>query len=213
MATPPDSPRFPEKNLLNLGDFRAMASKPEHPITLPKVKVTRETLGQMFSLYAYLRPYRGRLAVGCSCSSAPASWGSSFRFWPVLSSTARRIEQAFRIACLMAAILLVQAIMSYFQSLLFNTVGEFGLSDLRKALFGHLTEMPMTFFSQQQVGELTSRMFADLTQLQDAFVMAIPQFLRQSIIMLGSMVMMVYISPRLTGVMLSASRRPSSARS
>jgi ATP-binding cassette subfamily B protein len=103
----------------------------------------------------------------------------------------------------MVSILLVQATMSYFQSLCFNTVGEFGLSDLRKALFGHLTEMPMTFFSQQQVGELTSRMFADLTQLQDAFVMAIPQFLRQSIIMLGSIVMMVFISPRLTGVMLT----------
>jgi ATP-binding cassette subfamily B protein len=62
--------------------------------------------------------------------------------------------------------------------------------------------MPMTFFSQQQVGELTSRMFADLTQLQDAFIMAIPQFLRQSIILVGSMVMMVCISPRLTGVMV-----------
>ena len=46
-------------------------------------------------------------------------------------------------------------------------------------------------------------MFADLTQLQDAFIMAIPQFLRQSIIMLGSMAMMIYISPRLTGVMLT----------
>jgi ATP-binding cassette subfamily B protein len=45
-------------------------------------------------------------------------------------------------------------------------------------------------------------MFADLTQLQDAFVMAVPQFLRQSIIMLGSLAMMVYISPRLTGVMV-----------
>ncbi len=102
----------------------------------------------------------------------------------------------------MVGILLVQAIMSYFQSLLFNTAGEYGLSNLRKALFGHLTEMPMSFFSRQQVGELTSRIFADLTQLQDAFIMAIPQFLRQSIIMLGSMAMMVYISPRLTGVML-----------
>jgi ATP-binding cassette subfamily B protein len=61
----------------------------------------------------------------------------------------------------------------------------------------------MTFFSQQQVGELTSRMFADLTQLQDAFVMAVPQFLRQTIIMLGSMVMMVWISPSMTGVMLT----------
>ncbi len=111
--------------------------------------------------------------------------------------------QAFRFAALMVVILLVQAVMSYFQSLLFNTVGEYGLSNLRRALFGHLTEMPMTFFGQRQVGELTSRMFADLTQLQDAFIMAIPQFLRQSIILLGSIGMMIFISPRLTGVMLT----------
>jgi ATP-binding cassette subfamily B protein len=77
------------------------------------------------------------------------------------------------------------------------------LSNLRKALFGHLVEMPMTFFSQRQVGELASRIFADLTQLQDAFIMAIPQLLRQSIIMVGSMCMMAYMSPRLTGVMLA----------
>jgi ATP-binding cassette subfamily B protein len=103
----------------------------------------------------------------------------------------------------MVGVLLIQAVMSYFQSLIFNTVGEYGLSNLRKSLFAHLIEMPMNFFGQQQVGELTSRMFADLTQLQDAFIMAIPQFLRQSIIMLGSIGMMIYISPRLTGVMLT----------
>jgi ABC-type multidrug transport system fused ATPase/permease subunit len=169
----------------------------------PKVKVTRETLGQMFSLYAYLRPYRGQLSVGLFMLIGSSALGI---FFPALAKVlidSKNSTHAFEIACLMAAILLVQAIMSFFQSLLFNTVGEYGLSDLRKALFGHLTEMPMTFFSQQQVGELTSRIFADLTQLQDAFIMAIPQFLRQSIIMLGSIIMMVYISPRLTGVMLS----------
>ena len=169
----------------------------------PKVKVTRETLGQMFGLYRYLRPYRGKLAIGLVMLVGSSALGI---FFPALATyliDSRSHIEAFHVACLMASILLVQAIMSYFQSLLFNTVGEYGLSDLRKALFGHLVQMPMTFFSQRQVGELTSRMFADLTQLQDAFVMAVPQFLRQSIIMLGSMVMMVCISPRLTGVMLT----------
>ena len=169
----------------------------------PKVKVTRETLGQMFSLYAYLRPYRGKLAVGLFMLIGSSVLGIFFPLLAIHLINSTKHEEAFQIACLMAAILLVQAIMSYFQSLLFNTVGEFGLSDLRKALFGHLTEMPMTFFSQQQVGELTSRMFADLTQLQDAFIMAIPQFLRQTTILIGSMGMMVYISPKLTGVMLT----------
>jgi len=179
------------------------SSESESSATPPKVKVTRETLAQMFSLYAYLRPYRGKLAVGLFMLIGSSVLGLFFPLFAIYLINSSKHEEAFRIACLMAAVLLVQAIMSYFQSLLFNTVGEFGLSDLRKALFGHLVEMPMTFFGQQQVGELTSRMFADLTQLQDAFIMAIPQFLRQSIIMLGSIGMMVYISPRLTGVMLT----------
>jgi len=169
----------------------------------PKVKVTRETLGQMFGLYSFLKPYRGRLIVGVLMLVASTIMGL---FFPLLSGDmiiSKTHDAAFHIAVLMVGILLAQGIMSYFQSYLFNTFGEYGLSRLRTKLFAHLTEMPMTFFSQRQVGELTSRMFADLTQLQDAFVMAIPQFLRQSIILIGSMVMMVCISPKLTGVMLA----------
>jgi len=179
------------------------SSESESPAAPPKVKVTRETLGQMFGLYSYLRPYRGRLGVGLFMLVTSTVLGL---FFPLLASVminSKNHEEAFRTALLMVVILLAQGIMSFFQSFLFNTLGEYGLSDLRKRLFNHLTEMPMAFYSQRQVGELTSRMFADLTQLQDAFVMAIPQFLRQSIIMLGSMAMMVYISPRLTGVMLA----------
>jgi ATP-binding cassette subfamily B protein len=168
----------------------------------PKVKVTRESFREMLGLYRYLRPYRRRLSVGLVMLIGSSALGI---FFPLLSRdliNSKSHGQAFHFAALMVVILLVQAIMSFFQSLLFNTVGEYGLSDLRQALFAHLTEMPMRFFGQRQVGELTSRMFADVTQLQDAFVLAVPQFLRQSIIMLGSMAMMVYISPRLTGVMV-----------
>jgi len=168
----------------------------------PKVKVTRETLGQMLSLYAYLRPYRGKLITAVVLLITSTAMGIMFPALASILINSSTHEQAFHTIYLMVGVLLVQAIMSYYQSLLFNTVGEFGLSDLRKKLFGHLVEMPMTFFGQLQVGELTSRMFADLTQLQDAFVMTIPQFLRQSIVMLGSMAMMIYMSPRLTGVML-----------
>ena len=168
----------------------------------PKIKVTRESLREMLGLYRYLRPYRGQLIVGLVMLLGSSALGIFFPALSIKLINSANQTAAFRIAFLMVSILFVQAIMSYYQSLLFNTVGEFGLSDLRKALFGRLIEMPMTFFGQQQVGELTSRMFADLTQLQDAFIMAIPQFLRQSTIMIGSISMMIYISPRLTGVML-----------
>jgi len=178
-------------------------SASDSPDAPPKVKVTRETLGQMFSLYTYLRPYRSRLFVGLFMLVASTLLGLFFPLLVKVMINSKTSDEAFHTALLMVGILFVQGVMSYFQSFLFNTLGEYGLSDLRKRLFNHLTEMPMAFFNQRQVGELTSRMFADLTQLQDAFVMAVPQFLRQSIIMLGSMGMMFYISPRLTGVMLA----------
>jgi len=179
------------------------SSASDSPDAPPKVKVTRETLGQMFGLYTYLRPYRSRLVVGLFMLVASTLLGLFFPLLAGVMINSKSHDEAFHTALLMVGILFAQGIMSYFQSFLFNTVGEYGLSDLRKRLFNHLTEMPMTFFNQRQVGELTSRMFADLTQLQDAFVMAVPQFLRQSIIMLGSMGMMFYISPKLTGVMLA----------
>jgi ATP-binding cassette subfamily B protein len=173
------------------------------PDAPPKMKVTRESMGQMLSLYSYLRPYRGRLMVGLFMLIASTLLGLFFPLLAGVMINSKNKDEALHTALIMVAILLVQAIMSYFQSFLFNTCGEYGLSDLRKRLFNHLTEMPMVFFNQRQVGELTSRIFADLTQLQDAFVMAIPQFLRQSIVLVGSMGMMLYISPKLTLVMLS----------
>jgi ATP-binding cassette subfamily B protein len=179
------------------------SSEPESPVAPPKVKVSRESLGEVLSLYRYVKPYSRRLGIGLYLLIISTLLGILF---PLLSSkliNSTTHEQAFVIARMIVVILLVQGVMSYFQSYLFNTFGEYGLSNLRKALFGHLAEMPMSFFSQRQVGELSSRMFADLTQLQDAFIMAVPQFLRQSIIMVGSMCMMVYMSPRLTGVMLA----------
>jgi ATP-binding cassette subfamily B protein len=169
----------------------------------PKARVTRESLGQMFGLYRFMRPYRGRLTIGVIMLIGSSALGIFFPLLSGLMINSKTHTAALHIALLAISILFVQAAMSYFQSLFFNTVGEYALSDLRKALFGHLTEMPMTFFSQRQVGELTSRMMADLTQLQDAFIMAIPQFLRQTMIMLGSLGMMIWISPRLTGVMVS----------
>ena len=176
------------------------ADSPDAP---PKVKVSRESMGQMLSLYQYLKPYGRWLGIAIYLLIISTLLGLLF---PLLSSqliNSTSHDQAFHIARLIVLVLLVQGIMSFFQSYLFNIFGEAGLSNLRRALFGHLIEMPMTFYSQRQVGELTSRLFADLTQLQDAFIMAIPQFLRQSIIMLGSMAMMIYISPRLTGVMVA----------
>ena len=104
----------------------------------PKVKVTRETLGQMFSLYAYLQPYRGRLFLGVFLLLCSSALGISFPMLAgrLINSPTHAVANQF--VWVIFGVLFVQAVMTYFQSMCFNTVGEYGLADLRKALFAHL---------------------------------------------------------------------------
>lgn len=61
----------------------------------------------------------------------------------------------------------------------------------------------MTFFSRHRVGELSSRLSADLTVIQETLTTSIPQFLRQSALLTGGIVLIAVTSLRLSAVMIS----------
>ena len=61
----------------------------------------------------------------------------------------------------------------------------------------------MTFHVQRRVGELSSRIAADVAQIEDTVVASLPQFLRQTAMLVGSIVLIAVTSSRLTLVMLS----------
>jgi ABC-type multidrug transport system fused ATPase/permease subunit len=54
------------------------------------------------------------------------------------------------------------------------------------------------------VGELNSRLSADLTQIEATLIMAIPQLVRQSLLLLGGITLIAITSGRLTLIMLGA---------
>src|SRR5262249_17768605 len=62
--------------------------------------------------------------------------------------------------------------------------------------------LPMVFFAQRRVGELTSRISADLAQIQDTLIMTIPHFLRQLTMLVGGVVLIVLTSAHLALVLL-----------
>ncbi|MFM7159913.1 MAG: ABC transporter ATP-binding protein, partial [Planctomycetaceae bacterium] len=82
-------------------------------------------------------------------------------------------------------------------------VGERTMADLRMATFGRLLRLPMVFFAQRRVGELASRLTADLDQIQRTLVSSIPQFLSQFLTLLGGIVLTTMTSPRLTLLVLA----------
>ena len=100
-------------------------------------------------------------------------------------------------------VLAFQAAFSYVQSVLFTEVGERSLTDLRRDAYSRLIRLSMTFHVQRRVGELSSRIAADVAQIEDTAVAALPQFLRQTAMLVGSLILIAVLSGPLTLVMLS----------
>ncbi len=181
-------------------------------VELPKAKLDRESLRQALELFRYLRPYR--LRFGAALVSMFASSLLSLAF-PYLAGSiidaAMKGTQGIggmagsdRTALLLMGILALQAGLSYFHSLSFATVGQRSLVDLRRATYSRLISLPMAFFAQRRVGELASRLSADLIQIEDTLISVLPQFLRQTTLLVGGIALIAVTSLQLTGIMLAS---------
>ena len=108
------------------------------------------------------------------------------------------------IALTLAGTLLVQAVLTYFTSITFQTIGEKAVAALRQQVFGRILELPMAFFGERRVGELSSRLSNDLAQIQELFTFSVPQAIRQSMLMLTGLVAITITSWKLSLVMASS---------
>ena len=83
-------------------------------------------------------------------------------------------------------------------------MGERAVVDLRRELYGHLISQPMRFFGEHRVGELSSRLSNDLSQIQDTMTFTLAQIVRQTMMCLIGFVAIALTSLRLSLVMLAS---------
>jgi ABC-type multidrug transport system fused ATPase/permease subunit len=107
------------------------------------------------------------------------------------------------IALHMVVILIAQMLFSFGRVYCFSYAGENALAGLRKSVYKRMIQLPMDFFAQRRVGELSSRLSADLSQIQDAMSIMLAEILRGILTLLIGIGLILYISPQLTLVMLS----------
>ena len=178
-------------------------------VELPKAKLDRETLSQALELFRYLRPYRGRFSAAVAALFASSLLSLSFPYLAgsiidaaLLTKGSTSMADADRTALLLMGILALQAGLSFFHSLSFAVAGQRSLVDLRRDTYARLISLPMTFFAQRRVGELASRLSSDLIQIEDTLITILPQFLRQTTILIGGIALIAVTSLQLTGIML-----------
>jgi ATP-binding cassette subfamily B protein len=179
-------------------------------VELPKAKLDRESLRQALELFRYLRPYRVRftaalasLFTGSLLSLAfPYLAGSIVDAAALQAKGSGSVMAVDRTALLLVGVLVIQAGLAYFHFLSFNTVGQRSLVDMRRDTYARLISLPMSFFAQRRVGELASRLSADLVQIEDTLISILPQFIRQSTMLVGGIALIAVTSLKLTGIML-----------
>jgi len=91
-----------------------------------------------------------------------------------------------------------QAIFGFLGSYILDWIGERIVADLRKELYAHLNTLSLRFFSNQRLGEITSRLTNDVAAIRDAVTGTLSEGLTQSISLVGSAGLMVYLNWRLS---------------
>jgi ABC-type multidrug transport system fused ATPase/permease subunit len=73
---------------------------------------------------------------------------------------------------------------------------------LRRDAFSTIIRMPMQFFNERRVGDLSSRLSSDITTIQETLTITLAEFIRQTVIIVVGIGWLVSYSYKLTLVML-----------
>lgn len=179
-----------------------------------KEKITKSSVKKARGIFAYLRPYAGMYLIGWMFLVLSSAIGLIFPYLmgkllggTEISNTSDAVklinlDNINGVAVALFVLFAFQALFSFFRVVIFTNVTENALRDLRNDAFGKLIYMPMDFFNRNKVGELTSRISSDITQIQDTLKTTIAEFFRQVVIIIGSIAFLFFISWKLALIML-----------
>lgn len=172
------------------------------------VKLSRDKLKKSLHIFRYVLPYKWAFILGMIFLSAGSLIflgimkvpGEIFNVISGESSYNLNLNQLFVVIIILLAL---QSILSYFRVQLFAIVSEKSMALLRKELYQKMVSLPITFFEERRVGELTSRITNDVTQVQGVVSITLAEFIRQIIILVGGIFIIVFTMPRLALIILA----------
>ncbi|MEI4194357.1 ABC transporter transmembrane domain-containing protein [Roseovarius sp. E0-M6] len=166
---------------------------------------TSKRVGSLSALWPFLRPYK--LLMGAAVLALVLTACISL----ILPMAVRRVvdnfnaqsgeilDQYFTAALAVAALLALGTGLRY---ALVTRLGERVVADIRKGVFDRVIEMSPAFFERIMTGEVLSRITTDTTLILSVIGSSVSIALRNFLIFLGGLVLMVFTSAKLTGLVL-----------
>ncbi len=172
-----------------------------------RARISWHSLTQSYRIFRFIKPYKWYfifgmifLVIGSSLFMVfPAAAGEMANTATGKGKYGIALEH---FGYIFLIILIIQGVLSYYRTTFFAKVSEMGMADLRKALYEKLITQELSYFERYRVGELTSRLTADVEQLQAAFSISLAEFLRQIVVLITGVVILAWMTPHLALIML-----------
>lgn len=168
----------------------------------PRVKL------HIFSrLLAYVKPYKGRMALSIVALLGSTALGLVLplvvRSLVDIALIDKDLGTLNQLAVGLIIVFVVQALFSFIHQLSLAYVGERVVADIRVQLYTHLQSLSLTFFADRHTGEIVSRLTNDVSLLQGAITHDLVSLLRQAITLVGASILLFVLDWRLTLVILA----------
>ncbi|TLV00246.1 ABC transporter ATP-binding protein [Dyadobacter luticola] len=169
-------------------------------------KMSWQGLKTTLALLRYLRPYRGTFIIGMVFLAL--STATSLAFPKLVGSIVEVVEGKSQytinqITVFLFFVLVAQALFSYYRIYLFTKVSELAMTNIRRDVFSKIITLPIAFLEQRRVGELTSRITSDVSQLQGLLSFTLAEMFRQIATLVVGIGILFYTSWKLTLFMLA----------
>lgn len=180
-----------------------------------------EQLGKLYDakaarrLIKYLAPYRRLVVIALSLTillNLVRQLGPLLTKWAIDDYVAPAAQGAlalnsafdgvFWLALAYLGALSVTLAVGYFQDVLLNTIGQRVMYDLRAQIFGKLQSIEVSFYDNNPVGRLITRLTSDVDSLNELFTAGLVEVLGDFVLIAGALGMMFYFNWKLAIVSL-----------
>jgi ATP-binding cassette, subfamily B, bacterial len=187
----------------------ASSEPPERPAD-PAVR--KANLRRIIRLF---RPYKARLGLVCGLIVVSAALGVVTPFLlrdvldtaivvdPSTDQASVRLGLLTALVAGMVAIPIVTGVISVWQTLLSNQVGQAVMHDLRTSVYRHLQRLSLAFFTRTRTGEVQSRIANDIGGIENVVTSTATSVLSNVTTVIATVIAMVLLDWRLAAFALA----------
>ena len=174
-----------------------------------KKPLTKESFKNGRRIFRFVLPYKIKFFIGLVFLALSSS---TFMIFPALTGqlvdsatgqASELLQDIDLISLGLFGVILLQGIFSFFRIYFFAQVSENTVADIRRALYAKFVVLPIPFFEQKRVGEITSRITFDVAQLQDTLSITLAELFRQVITLVVGVIIIMVTSVKLSLFMLA----------